>query len=150
MYVIEGVISMETLRNVFAKFSRSRLFSALLILPMVALMSATTLADDAPGKRQLARENRAATAEAAPELVPFIVKQVAVECFGECEDSSLARLCEPGWRPIAVDCQNVQEWFGAPCGGDNICARFPVRTSDSLGDHCDDGPGWDANVYCAQ
>jgi hypothetical protein len=96
------------------------------------------------GALQDALENEAA------EVVSFIVRQVAVECNGNCNDSTLGTLCGPGWRPIAVDCQNVQEYTGGPCGGNNRCARFQVRTGDLLSFYCDDINGWDANVYCAQ
>lgn len=83
--------------------------------------------------------------------VPFTaVRQVAVECNGNCNDSTLGTLCQSGWTPIAVDCQNVQEWTGGACGGDNRCARFTVRATDPLSFYCDDISGWDANVYCAQ
>jgi len=86
----------------------------------------------------------------SPLSVPFIVRQVAVECNGGCGDSTLGQLCGSGWRPIAVDCQNVQEWSGISCGGNNRCARFSVLSSDPLSFYCDDISGWDANVYCAQ
>lgn len=114
----------------------------------LAAVTTPALADDAQA-RATAREKRAKNAP-APALVPFVVRQVAVECNGSCSDSSLATLCQTGWRPIAVDCNNAQEWSGTNCGGNNVCARFPVLTTDTLGDYCDDTSGWDANVYCAQ
>jgi hypothetical protein len=102
--------------------------------------------------RAASRAKRAEQLGITPLDVPFVVRQVAVECFGECTDSTLATICGSGWTPIAVDCQDVQEWTGGPCGdvSDNRCARFTVLTTDRLSDYCDDINGWDANVYCAQ
>lgn len=86
-----------------------------------------------------------------PLAVPFVVRQVAVECNGNCNDSTLGQICGAGWTPIAVDCQNVQEQAVAfNCGGNNSCSpRFLVRPGDRLSFYCDDINGWDANVYCA-
>jgi hypothetical protein len=89
--------------------------------------------------------------------LPFTVQQVSVECNGNCNDSDLRDVCDEGWTPIAVDCQNVQEppqVISNPpiisCGGNNLCTRFPVLGVDDLHFYCDDISGWDANVYCAQ
>jgi hypothetical protein len=74
----------------------------------------------------------------SPIVVPFSVRQVTVECFGKCADLTLGQACGFGWTPIAVDCQNVQEWTGVACGDNNRCARFLVLPTDRLSDYCDD------------
>jgi hypothetical protein len=89
--------------------------------------------------------------EVEPLLVPFVVQRVAVECNGGCSDSTLGQICGTGWTPIAVDCGNVANWSGGVgCGGDNRCVRTAISVFDQLSRYCDDGGGWDANVYCAQ
>lgn len=107
----------------------------------------------APG---LAQEPGLVTQEDQEEellAIPFFVKRVAVECNGGCGDSNLGQICGSGWRPIAVDCGNVNNWsddFVFDCGGDNRCRNTSVLTGQALSLYCDDGSGWDANVYCAQ
>jgi hypothetical protein len=106
----------------------------------------------------LAQEQELLTQEAQEQellAIPFFVRRVAVECNGECGDSTLGQICGSGWRPIAVDCGNVENWPGSDpfvfaCGGDNRCRLTSVLSSHALSLYCDDGGGWDANVYCAQ
>ena len=91
--------------------------------------------------------------EVEPLAVSFGVRRVAVECNGDCGDITLGQACGAGWTPIAVDCTNVQEhdsYF--PCGSpsNNRCRITSLSTNNTLQSYCDDGSGWDANVYCAQ
>ena len=93
--------------------------------------------------------------EVEPLAVSFGVRRVAVECNDSCSDITLGQVCGAGWTPIAVDCTNVQEhnsdYF--TCGGGsppNRCRLTTVSISQDLSSYCDDGSGWDANVYCAQ
>lgn len=81
----------------------------------------------------------------------FVVKKVAVECNGNCNDSTLGQICGSYWTPIAVDCSDVQEWSSTyACGGNNRCTSFYVSPSQALSNYCDDVNGTDANVYCLQ
>jgi hypothetical protein len=123
----------------------------MMVAPALAQEEALTQREQEGLKRAERREKRAELQDVTPQTVPFTVRQVAVECFGNCNDSTLATICGPGWRPIAVDCQDVQDWGGGvSCGGNNVCKRFLMRSNDLLSDFCDAGTGWDANVYCAQ
>jgi hypothetical protein len=90
-----------------------------------------------------------------PQAVSFNVRRVAVECSGDCNDVTLGEVCGAGWTPIAIDCTNVQEHNSGyyTCGGGsppNRCSLRTVSSGNALGNYCDDGSGWDAQVYCAQ
>jgi hypothetical protein len=105
----------------------------------------------------LAQEEELPTQEAQevePQVLPFEVARVAVECNGNCDDSTLGQLCDflgSGWTPIAVDCGNVANWSDTwGCGGDNRCRGRSVLPSHLLSLYGNDGGGWDANVYCAK
>jgi hypothetical protein len=111
-------------------------------------------------ERQQAEKNvqevEAAMQGVRPQIViPGIgnIWVVSVECNGECSDSTLAQICArigSGFLPFAVDCGNVDNDSGSACGGDNRCLARPISTTDPLGDYCDDGGGWDAQVYCVR
>jgi hypothetical protein len=93
--------------------------------------------------------------ELEPQAVSFNVRRVAVECNGSCSDITLGQVCGAGWTPIAIDCTNVQEHPNDhfTCGGGNPANRCRIQSvtiSRGLDSYCDDGSGWDANVYCAQ
>src|SRR5919109_1590847 len=115
----------------------------------VILLSLVLAVAGAPSTVALAQQERLTPeAQMTPEdgeqellqqqqVLPFVVQQVAVECNGNCNDSRLRDLCDEGWTPIAVDCQNVQEPQQAisntmivSCGGNNRCSRFLVLGID--------------------
>jgi hypothetical protein len=78
---------------------------------------------------------------------------VAVECYGECSDSTLAQICDfaaSGSMPIAVDSLFSFSDTGSACGGDNVCKVFAsfLDRDDTLDSYCTDGSGWDCTVYC--
>lgn len=95
----------------------------------------------------------AAGSVGADELDPIDV--VSVECNGECSDSTLAQVCAVAGsnrRAIAVDCDSVDSDTAGqvPCGGDNQCFANNVFQSAPLSNFCNDGTGFDAQVYCLQ
>jgi hypothetical protein len=113
---------------------------------------ATTTLTPAENERAAAEREARAKAFVSPRAVPFVeVRQVAVECNGNCGTITLQNACGLGFTPIAVDCGSVRDWNGTSCGGGNgLCASFSVVPTDFVSFYCDDGGGWDANVYCAR
>lgn len=116
-----------------------------------ATEATTTLTPEENEKAAAERDERA-KAFVSPRVVPFNVRQVAVECNGDCGTITLQNACGLGFTPIAVDCGSVRDWNpGTSCGsGSGRCASFSVVPTDVLSFYCDDTGGWDANVYCAQ
>ena len=93
----------------------------------------------------------------APDL--YAIHAVWVDCMGECTDSNLGDLCSHigsqgnSAQPIAVVCNNVQEWGSPPnCpgGGDNKCVSNTYGAGTNLGEFCDDTSGFDAIIFCLQ
>jgi len=113
---------------------------------------ATTTVTPGENEKAAAERNARAKAFVSPGVVPFNVRQVAVECNGNCGTITLQNACGLGFTPIAVDCVSVRDWDpGTSCGGaSGRCASFPIVPTDFLSFYCDDTGGWDANVYCAQ
>jgi hypothetical protein len=116
-----------------------------------ATEATTTLTPEENEKAAAERDARA-KAFVSPRVVPFNVRQVAVECNGNCGTITLQNACGLGFTPIAVDCGSVRDWNpGTSCGsGNGRCASFSVVPTDVVSFYCDDTGGWDANVYCAQ
>jgi hypothetical protein len=108
-------------------------------------VGASEIADGSVGSAEIA-----ASAVRGSELAAIIV--VSVECNGGCNDSDLGEICGPGYEPIAVDCDIVDDDAGGavPCGGNNTCFRNSMSTSSPLGSFCDAQPGFDAQVYCIE
>ena len=113
---------------------------------------ATTTLTPAENEKAAAERDARAKAFVSPRVVPFNVRQVAVECNGNCGTITLQNACGIGFTPIAVDCVSVRDWNpGTSCGSaSGRCASFAVVPTDILSFYCDDTDGWDANVYCAQ
>ncbi len=112
---------------------------------------ATTTPTPAENEKAAAERDARAKTFVSPREVPFVVRQVAVECNGNCASITLQNACGLNFTPIAVDCVSVRDWNGTSCGGANgRCASFPIVPTDFLSWYCDDTNGWDANVYCAQ
>jgi len=106
-----------------------------------------------PALAQEGTSTEGTNASATPRVVPFRVRQVAVECNGPCVNINLGQACGRGWTPIAVDCEVVTEQFpdAVACGSPpTLCARFGVTGADLVSDFCQDTAGFDANVYCAR
>ena len=117
----------------------------------VAATEATTTRTAAENEKAAAERAARAKAFVSPRVVPFNVRQVAVECNGNCSTITLQNACGLTRTPIAVDCVSVRDWNGSSCGSANgRCASFPIVPTDILSWYCDDTGGWDANVYCAQ
>ncbi len=104
---------------------------------------ANHIASSAVGASELA-----AASVGAAELKSLRV--VAVECNGECADSTLSQICGSGYSVIAVDCDIVEpdDSTAVACGGDNVCERVSFGDFTELAEMCTDGTGFDANVYC--
>jgi hypothetical protein len=131
-------------------------FALMMVAPALAQEDEPRTAEGLQTREAQEAEVLAEEAQALePQAVSFNVRRVAVECNGSCSDITLGQVCGAGWTPIAIDCTNVQEhnnnYF--TCGGGdpaNRCRITSVAISQSLSSFCDDGSGWDANVYCAQ
>ncbi len=117
-----------------------------------AATQATTTRTPAENERAAAERDARAKAFVSSRVVPFDVRQVAVECNGNCASITLQSACGLDRTPIAVDCVSVRDWNpGTSCGGaSGRCASFPMIPTDFLSWYCDDTGGWDANVYCAR
>lgn len=117
----------------------------------VAATDAITTRTAAENEKAAAERAARAKAFVSPRAVPFNVRQVAIECNGNCSTITLQNACGLTRTPIAVDCVSVRDWNGNSCGSANgRCASFPIVPTDILSWYCDDTGGWDANVYCAQ
>jgi hypothetical protein len=123
---------------------------------LALMMGAPAWAQEGELQTREAQEEEALAEEAQqiePLAVSFVVRRVAIECDGTCGDITLGQACGAGWTPIAVDCTNVQEQSSNfPCGSpaNNRCRITSLSVNNTLSGFCDDGSGWDANVYCAQ
>jgi hypothetical protein len=79
--------------------------------------------------------------------------ELAVECNGECTDSTLGQICDvagAGWIPVSANSTNAFVTTPpTPCRGDNRCSFFGFLSRDlSLNQVCIDGSARDCRVYC--
>lgn len=120
-------------------------------------VGASEIAANAVGESEIA-ENSVGVTEIATNAVrgrelTDSIRGIAVECFGECNDSTLGQVCDTAWagaEPLGVACVDILEYSsGYGCGGDNRCSGAgDIRRATQLHRFCEDVSGYDAIVYC--